>query len=110
MGFELDDLGNNSYAINGLPAGVENQSPVTLVKDIVNKAIETGCEIREETREVLALALAKTAAIPYGKALSNEEMDHLVASLFSSSSSNHTPDGKTIITILAEEELEKRFK
>lgn len=110
MGFELDDLGSNSYAINGLPAGVENQSPVALVKDMVNKAIETGCEIQEEIREALALALAKTAAIPYGKALSNEEMDHLVASLFSSSSSNYTPDGKTIITVLAEEELEKRFK
>ncbi|MCC8170639.1 MAG: DNA mismatch repair endonuclease MutL [Parabacteroides sp.] len=110
MGFELDNLGNNSYAINGLPAGVENQSPVALVKDIVNKAIETGCEIQEEIREALALTLAKTAAIPYGKALSNEEMDHLMTSLFSSSSSNYTPDGKTIITVLTEEDLEKRFK
>lgn len=110
IGFDLSNLGNNSYAINGLPAGVENQSPVELVKDIVNRAIETGCEVHEEICEALALSLARRAAIPYGKVLSNEEMDHLMASLFSSSSSNHTPDGKTIITILTEDELDKRFK
>lgn len=110
IGFDLSNLGNNSYAINGLPAGVENQSPVELVKDIVNRAIETGCEVHEEIGEALALSLARRAAIPYGKVLSNEEMDHLMASLFSSSSSNQTPDGKTIITILTEDELEKRFK
>lgn len=110
IGFELTNLGNNSYAINGLPGGVENQSPVALVKDIVNKAIETGCGMQEEIREALALSLAKTAAIPYGKALANEEMDHLIAALFSSSSSNYTPDGKTIISVLTEEELGKRFK
>lgn len=110
IGFDLSNLGNNSYAINGLPTGVENQSPVDLVKDIVNRAIETGCEVHEEICDALALSLAKTAAIPYGKVLSNREMDHLIASLFSSSSSNYTPDGKTIITILGEEELEKRFK
>lgn len=110
MGFDLSNLGNNSYAINGMPPEVENQSPVRLIKDIVDRAIETGCEVKEEICESLALSLAKATAIPYGKKLSNEEMDHLIAGLFSSSSSSYTPDGKTIISVLSEDELEKRFK
>ncbi|WP_106830428.1 DNA mismatch repair endonuclease MutL [Parabacteroides pacaensis] len=110
IGFDLSNLGNNSYAINGLPPGIENKSPVELIKDIVNRAIETGGGVKEEICKSMALTLANAAAIPYGKVLSNEEMDHLIAELFSSTSSSYTPDGKIIITVLSEDELEKRFK
>lgn len=110
VGFDLNNLGSNNYAINGLPAGVESLNPILLVKNIVNRTIETGCEVQEEIWETLALSLAKAAAIPYGKMMSTEEMDHLIASLFSSSSSNYTPDGKIIVSIIADNELEKRFK
>lgn len=110
IGFELTNLGNNSYAINGLPAGVENLDSVALVRDMVARAIETGCEVHDEICDSLALSLAKAAAIRPGKTLSSEEMDYLLASLFSCPDSNLTPDGKTIISLLTDEELEKRFK
>lgn len=110
VGFDLSNLGNDNYAINGLPAGIENLDPVNLVKDIVGQAIETGCEVHEKICEAIALSLAKAAAIRPGKSLSPEEMDHLIASLFSCPDSNLTPDGKTIISMLTDEELEKRFK
>lgn len=110
IGFELTHLGNNSYAINGMPAGIENLDTVALVRDMVSRAIETGCEVHEEICESLALSLAKAAAIRPGKVLSAEEMDNLIATLFSCPDSNLTPDGKTIISLLTDDELEKRFK
>ena len=110
IGFDLTNLGNNSYAINGLPAGVENLDPVSLIRNMVDRAIETSCEVHEEICDSLALSLAKAAAIRPGKILSGEEMDNLLASLFSCQESNLTPDGKTIISKLTDEELEKRFK
>ena len=109
IGFDLSNLGNNSYAINGLPAGLENVDQLVLIKDIVNRAIETGCEVHEEICEAIALSLAKAAAIRPGKTLSADEMDHLIATLFSCPDSNLTPDGKTIISMLTDEELGKRF-
>ncbi|MEY8485838.1 DNA mismatch repair endonuclease MutL [uncultured Parabacteroides sp.] len=110
IGIDLTNLGNNSYAINGLPAGVENLDPVTLIRNMVDRAIETGCEVHEEICDSLALSLAKAAAIRPGKILSGEEMDNLLASLFSCQESNLTPDGKIIISKLTDEELEKRFR
>ena len=110
IGFDLTHLGNNSYAINGLPAGIENLDTITLVRDMVSRAIETGLEVHEEICESLALSLAKAAAIRPGKVLSAEEMDNLIATLFSCPDSNLTPDGKTIISLLTDDELEKRFK
>jgi DNA mismatch repair protein MutL len=109
IGFDLNNLGSNTYSINGIPAGMENLNPPALVKDAVNYAIETGIKAHEELAEAMALSLAKAAAIRPNKKLSTEETDHLIASLFSSSSSTYTPDGKCILIILSDDELEKRF-
>jgi DNA mismatch repair protein MutL len=110
VGFDISNLGNNSYAINGVPAGIEKLNPALLVKDAVNHAIETGCHAHEEICEAIALSLAKATAIPVGKSLSADEMNSLIASLFSSPSSTYSPEGKLILSILAEKELDKRFK
>lgn len=110
IGFDLSNLGQGSYAINGVPPGIENQDSVALIKEMVARTIDTGCEVQEEITHALANSLAKVTAIPSGKSLSPEEREHLIASLFSTSDSHLTPDGKTILTILNDEELEKRFK
>ncbi|KAA6301747.1 MAG: DNA mismatch repair protein MutL [Candidatus Ordinivivax streblomastigis] len=110
IGFDLANLGGNTYSINGIPAGLENVDTIETLRDMVEKVLETGCEITEEITESLALALAQKAAISYGKALSEEEAQSLIAKLFSSDSPNYTPDGKMIVSILSEEEVGKRFK
>ncbi|MDL2322528.1 DNA mismatch repair endonuclease MutL [Bacteroidales bacterium OttesenSCG-928-A17] len=110
VGFDLADLGSNSYSINGAPAGLENLNLVETLQDMVDKVLETGCEVKEDVLEALALSLAQKAAVPYGKNLSVEEANALTADLFASSSPNYTPDGKLIISVLSEEELSKRFK
>ncbi|MDR0733789.1 MAG: DNA mismatch repair endonuclease MutL [Dysgonamonadaceae bacterium] len=109
MGFDLSDLGNHSYAVNGIPAGLETSDITGILLDMANKVVETGCEVKEEITETLARALAKKAALPYGKILSGEEATELLARLFASDSPNYTPDGKLIILMLSEEELLKRF-
>lgn len=40
MGFELEDLGGGSYAVNSVPAGLEGMNPVRLVQDMVSSAVE----------------------------------------------------------------------
>jgi DNA mismatch repair protein MutL len=110
LGFELTDLGGGSYAINGVPAGIEGLQPTELVQNMVHTALEKGCKVKEEVQSMLALSLAKAAAIVQGQVLSNEEMCHLVDGLLTSSSPNYTPDGKTALAVIKEDELEKLFK
>ena len=109
-GFDLSDLGGGSYAINGLPTGIEGIDMVQLLKEIVAHCVELGADAQTLIGDTIAQALAKAAAIPAGKELTSEEMDHLIASLFSCQDSNLTPDGKTILSMLTDEELERRFK
>ena len=110
LGFDLSPMGNCCYSINALPAGVQDCNPVTLIKDLVHSAADHDGNVEDSMAEVLALSLAKAAAIRPGKKLTVEEMESIVAALFSSEANNLTPEGKVIMFVLTDDELLKRFK
>lgn len=110
VGFDLSNLGNNTYAINGTPSEITNISPVQLVHNMISKSVETGSDVKDEIQESLALSMANAAAIRYGHRLSDEEMNKIVDQLFASSAHKHTPDGKTIISLLEDDVIEKMFR
>ena len=110
VGFDLSPLGGGSYAINGIPSGIEGLNAVDLLRNMVHTAMEKGNDVKEEVQQILALTLARAAAIVYGQVLNNEEMSNLVDSLFACPSPNYTPDGKTILATIREEEIEKLFR
>jgi DNA mismatch repair protein MutL len=109
VGFDLSNLGSNTYVINGLPPEIEGIDPVLLLKDMINKAMEYNNSIKDDFADILAQTLAKAAAISCGKTLSVEEMEHLIASLFSCRETRLTPDGKNILSIINDDELDRRF-
>ena len=106
MGFELDNLGGGSYAVNAIPTGLDGINPLHLVQDMVFSAKEKGVKALDEVHQSLALTLARNAAIPQGQVLSNEEMENLVNDLFACSNVNYTPDGKNVLCILKQQEIE----
>jgi DNA mismatch repair protein MutL len=110
IGFDISDLGGGSFAINGVPSGIEGLDPVELVKNMIHTATEKAIDVKEEVQSILSLTLAKASAIVYGQVLTDAEMVNLVDSLFACQSPSYTPDGKTILTTIKEEEIEKRFK
>jgi DNA mismatch repair protein MutL len=110
FGFDLSPLGNNSYSISGMPAGVQDRDPSALLRELLDNAMEAGSAMGERATEMLALSLAKAAAIHPGKTLTPEEMESIVGALFSSEASRLTPDGKPIMSLLTDDELAKRFK
>ena len=109
VGFDLSPLGGGSYAINGIPSGIEGLNPVELVRNMVHTAMEKGNDVKEEIQTILALTLARAAAIVYGQVLNNDEMSNLVDNLFACATPNYTPDGRTVLATIKEEEIEKLF-
>lgn len=106
MGFDIQDLGAGNYAINGVPSGLDGINPVNLVLDMIDTAAEKTVSIKDEIDSSLALSMARSAAIPQGELLTNVEMENIVNSLFSCSNPNVTPDGKNILCILKQTEIE----
>jgi DNA mismatch repair protein MutL len=106
VGFELTPLGPSSYAVNGVPAGIEGLNATQLIQDILASAIPVTHDTISINHQV-ALGLARHAAIPYGQQLTNEEMDVVVNNLFSCDNVNYTPDGKAVLCILPQADIEQ---
>ena len=107
VGFDLTDLGGNSFSVNGVPAGLEDINSVSLLQEIVADATEKGCTSATDIHSTLALGMARRSAVTYGEVLGNEEMETLVNDLFASSNVNYTPDGKAILSILPQKDIEQ---
>lgn len=107
FGFELEDLGRGSYVVNAVPAGLDGLNPVSLIRDMVEAAKESGVSAIDEINKSLALSMARAAAIPVGQVLGNDEMEGLVNNLFGCSNVNYTPDGKNVLCILQQREIEQ---
>jgi DNA mismatch repair protein MutL len=105
VGFELTPLGPTSYAVNGVPAGIEGLNAAQLLQDIIASSVPVSHESVSVNHQV-ALGLARHAAIPYGQQLSNEEMDVVVNNLFACDNVNYTPDGKAVLCILPQADIE----
>lgn len=110
LGFDIRDLGNNAIIVNGVPATVKNAA----LKDIIEEMLETyksyEGNLQLEAKERIARAVAKAAAIPYGKVLEQEEMRNLVDHLFACTNPNYSPSGKPVMNIISSEELDKILK
>ena len=109
LGFQLDDLGGGSYAINGVPSGIEGLNILALINDMVASAMESSTSAKDDIDQSLALSLARNAAIPQGQVLSSLEMDNIVNELFACSNVNYTPSGEPIIAIMKQTDIEHLF-
>ena len=109
IGFDLEQLSPDSYAIQGIPSQLTNQSAVPVIQHILQQVRERGADTQREWREQIAMALAEQGAIVYGKPLTETEMRELVAQLIQLPSYRRTADGKIIVSILTDEEIEKKF-
>ena len=107
LGFDLSDLGGHTFAVNGIPAGIEGIDSIQLLRRMVSDAIEKGRGVTEEISSAVSLSLARSAAVPYGQILSNEEMENLINELFACSNVNYTPDGKAVLCILPQADIEQ---
>lgn len=106
IGFELTNLGNGSYAVAGVPSELDGLNPVALLRNMVSDAA-SGIGSLDQLRAAIALSLARNAAIPQGQVLSNEEMEKIINELFSCTNVNYTPDGKAIMCILPQHDIEQ---
>lgn len=106
LGFELTHMGGDAYAINAMPSGLNGLKADTLLHDMIASAEECTSSVIDDINSSLALSLAQHAAMPYGNVLDNNEMDLLINQLFACTNFNYTPNGKSIMTILKQTEIE----
>ena len=109
MGFALSPLSGNDWAVNAIPAGLDGVDATAMVHQILDSVENGGQPVKKRILDHLALTVARSAAIPAGRILMQEEMDILVADLLRLPEPNYTPDGKTIINVIPMDQINKLF-
>jgi DNA mismatch repair protein MutL len=109
MGFVLSPLSGNDWSVNAIPAGLDGVDASAMVHQILDSVDNGGMPLKKRILEHLALTVARSAAIPTGRTLTQEEMEILVADLLKLPEPNYTPDGKTIINVIPIEQIANMF-
>ncbi len=109
LGFDLADMGQNSYSVNAVPAGVEGVDACDLIGQMIATASEKEHDAKASLQRRIAWTLAEAAAVPVGQTLSKEEMSTLVDDLLALKTPAYTPAGKSVFVVISYDELQKRF-
>ena len=110
FGFDIRDFGPRSIVVSGCPADIGNADPAIMIENLLSEYKSSGSAFRESPREKIALNLARSSAINYGKPLTREEMQEIVDMLFASELPNYSPDGKTAIIIINNDDIDRKFR
>lgn len=115
MGFDLRDMGGSTVVLYGLPVEMgEQTTPAEAVEQLLAQIKEEGSSLRDNHRERLAAAMARSccaALFAGGSAkVTPLEADTLIRQLFACDEPNYTPDGRPVMTVMTAVEVEKRLK
>ncbi len=109
LGFDLQEFGRHSFAVNGTPADAGDLNPQQLIEQLLEELKHHSSTIRGNRLEALARSLAGTVSIKPGKVLSRTEMNGLIDELFACETPHQSPAGKPTFVTFTLEELEKRM-
>ncbi len=109
IGFSVNEESAGHWLVTTVPTGLEGVNIIQLLTNVIDELGGTEISLRERILELITLRVASSAAIPYGRILSQEEMAHLVEQLLQLPRPNYTPDGKLVINVISTEQIAKMF-
>ena len=110
LGVEISFLGQETIAVNALPAHLKIPNPEKFVFELLGYFKQNMGDAAIDAHQKISMSMAKASAIPHGRSLEPLEMQDMVDKLFACQQPNLSPDGKPIIHILQTNDIEKRFK
>lgn len=95
--------------IYAIPSQLDASDVTGFVESMIYDMSNGEADISGNIMDFVLRSLASKSAMPYGKVLNAEEMASLVCRLFASNSPSVGPDGKKILTVIDNNEIDSRF-
>jgi DNA mismatch repair protein MutL len=109
FGFNLSYLGDNTWAVNGVPASIDKLNPVEILSQMVDGVANETTLPDSGMRQRVALSMAYATAITPGRQLSEAEAEALLSSFLSLPDPAYTPDGLATFTTITYAEITRRL-
>jgi DNA mismatch repair protein MutL len=106
-GFQLNNLGKNTFVVSGTPAGIQETDMQALLENLLDQFKKNLIEPDIDKSTNLARSLASSLSKRSGRRLFIEEMIHLIDELFSCKAPDLTPDGRKVFTVIPLEQIDQ---
>ena len=111
LNFAIDELGNNSFFVKGIPIILGQLQEPEFIHDIINDLISFTKEKKPEMiKDKMIQLMACKAAIKAGKALNMPEIQQLLLELYTINDPYTCAHGRPTIISMTETQLKKLFK
>ncbi len=110
LGFEVEDFGNNTFIIQGVPADIKGGNEVNTILELLEQHKIFNADAKLAPREKLLRTMAWQKAMHTNKILSPMEIKLLCDQLFVTTQPEISPRGAKIFTTITEGDLEKFFR
>ncbi|WP_192820107.1 DNA mismatch repair endonuclease MutL [Rufibacter sp. LB8] len=109
LGFVLHEFGQNTIAVNGIPAEIPLRDERELIEGLLEQYKNNLSTLKVDRQENLARSMAKRVASRLTGRLGDQEMNALVDQLFACKVPNYTPGGQKTLVILQMAQLQELF-
>lgn len=109
MGYEIEDFGQGSYAIRGVPTELYGNKPDELIHDILGEL--EGQKLSGTPHSILykIATMACKASVKGNMRVNEREARELIAELLSLDNPYHCPHGRPTMIELSKYEIERKF-
>jgi len=108
LGWEIEDFGNNSFIIHGIPEEMQKEVDIKLTLESTMDDLSVEKDVTKQ-REAIARKMASSMSVSKVKKLTVEEMQSLVDRLFACEHPYLSPRNKSVISTFTLEEIVQRF-
>ena len=110
LGYDIQEFGQNTFVINGIPAEMAGHRNEEKAIEILLEQYKSNLELKLDITENLARSLARSTSIKRGQTLSVTEMQALIDKLFACEIPFSSPTGRNCFITFELDDLAKRFE
>ena len=110
LGFDINEFGQNTFVINGVPADLNIENVQEFIESCIESYSNGMTNIDTDKQTNVAVSMAKSMSKKINKQLNEEEMLSIIDRLFDCKIPGFTTDGKKTFTVIAFEEIENKLK
>lgn len=110
LGFDIQELGKNTFVINGLPADMTGKQNEKEAIEFLLEQYKNNIDLKLDTRDNIARSMARSTAVKRGQRLDIQEMQVLIDQLFACEIPFKSPAGRNCFITFELEDLKKRFE
>ncbi|MFT7606235.1 MAG: DNA mismatch repair protein MutL [Saprospiraceae bacterium] len=110
LGFDLQEFGNNTFVIHGIPADLPAGYDEQRIIEVLLEQYKNNLDLKLGIHDNIARAMAKSASIKRGQQLAAVEMQELIDQLFACEVPYKSPTGRNCFITFELEDLIKQFE